>query len=295
MKKTARFLMCLMMAVSIISCQKEVSEETGGNAPVSGVLKMKVDGQQWVATKSAGANIIAGLITISGTSNDDKTLVIQLQDQGAVGYQLDQQSFGVALYGNTTEDPFATDAGTTLSDAGGTVTITKIDKTNKTITGTFAFKAYRDADSKQVVITEGSFEDLKYVDQLEPTTGSDLKVKIDGTLWTAKSIQGIVQSGQLNIIATELDFSKTVSITMPANITPGTYNFSDPTKFIGLYMKGTTDVYAATPLAPGSLVITEHNTSTKTVKGTFSFDGQNISGTGTPVKLTEGSFSVKYQ
>jgi hypothetical protein len=295
MKKSVRFLMCLLLAVSVISCQKEISEENGGNGPVTGVLKMKIDGQQWVANKSASATILAGFIAINGVSDDNKNLLIQLQDQGEAAYQLDQQSLGVAVYADGNDaatDAFATDAGNSTADAGGTVTITKIDKTNKTITGTFVFKAYRDSDSKQVVITEGSFENLKYTDQLQPTTGSDFKVKIDGTLWTAKSVQGIVQSGELNLIATELDFSKTVSLTMPANITAGTYDLADATKFISFYMKGTTDIFAA---ISGSMTITENNAGTKTIKGTFNFDGLNIIGNGTTAKLTEGTFSIKYQ
>jgi hypothetical protein len=295
MKKSVRFLMCLLLAVSVISCQKEISEENGGNGPVTGVLKMKIDGQQWVADKSASATILAGFIAINGVSNDNKNLLIQLQDQGEAAYQLDQQSLGVAVYADGNDaatDAFATDAGNSTADAGGIITITKIDKTNKTITGTFVFKAYRDSDSKQVVITEGSFENLKYTDQLQPTTGSDFKVKIDGTLWTAKSVQGIVQSGELNLIATELDFSKTVSLTMPANITAGTYDLADATKFISFYMKGTTDIFAA---ISGSMTITENNAGTKTIKGTFNFDGLNIIGNGTTAKLTEGTFSIKYQ
>jgi hypothetical protein len=47
--------------------------------------------------------------------------------------------------------------------------------------------------------------------------------------------------------------------------------------------------------ATSKLTITEHNTTTKSIKGTFNFKGTDITGASTPSFLiTEGAFSIKY-
>jgi Family of unknown function (DUF6252) len=298
MKKSARLLTSLLvLAVTVTSCQKEISEETGAgpSTGVNGVLKMKIDGQQWVADEVAGASILGGFIAITGISKDNKTFLIQVEDLGVTTYQLDQQSLGGAALTDENEinqNSYTTNQGLDLNDAGGQVVITKIDQTKKTITGTFSFKMFRDIDSKQLVITEGVFEDLKYTTELPPTTGSDLSVKIDGTAWAGKSVAGLAQSGTLTISATELDLSKTVGLSMPSDITPGTYDFSQFGPYIGLYLKGTSVFLGATS---GKLIISEHNTATKTIKGTFNFTAEEVTGGTAVSQLTEGVFSVKYQ
>jgi hypothetical protein len=258
---------------------------------------MKIDGQQWVANTSAGATILAGYIVIQGLSNDNRSFLIQLGDNGVATYQLDQQSAGVAFLTDANDasgNPYTTNQGTSASDAGGTVIVTKIDQVNKTISGTFSFKMFREDDNKQVTITEGSFENLKYTTELPPTSGADadLKVKVNGTLWTAQVVNGAVSNGKLLISGAATDLTKTVGLYMPANVTAGTYDFSPIGSYVGYYTSGPVSsplVYAS---LSGKLTITEHNTSTKTIKGTFSFTGTD-GGTGT-VQLTEGSFTVKY-
>jgi hypothetical protein len=298
MQNAVRLLVYLLLTVSVISCQKELSNETGagGAAGVNGILKMKINGAQWVADKAAGASIFGGYIVITGISNDKKNFIIQLEDQGATTYQLDQQNLNVAALTDENEVnnySYTTNQGQDINDAGGTVTVTKIDQTNKTISGTFSFKMFRDIDSKQLVITEGVFENLKYTTELPPVTGTDanFKVKIDGTGWTGKNVTGSVLMGNLMINATELDLSKTVGLSMPADISAGTHNLTQLGPNIGLYISGTTTLASSS----GTLTITEHNKTTKLIKGTFNFEAKDLMGGTTVSQLTEGSFSVKYQ
>jgi hypothetical protein len=300
MKKYVRFLIFMLLAASVVSCSKEKSIETGngGGSAVTGVLKMKIDGVQWVANKGAGATIVGGLIAIQGISNDDRFFNITLQDDGPVTYQLDNQALNVAVLTDANSPTggvgYTTNQGNT-GDAGGTLVITKIDETNKTISGTFSFKMFRESDSKQVVITEGSFENLKYTTELPPNTGADadFKVKIDGTLWSGQVVSGAAFNNQLIISAAETNVSKSVGLTMPDNVTPGTYSFSQFGTYMAIYNYGSATSPTTLVSESGSLTITEHNTSTKTIKGTFSFVGRQITG-GTAVQFTEGSFTVKY-
>ncbi|WP_315818754.1 DUF6252 family protein [Paraflavitalea speifideaquila] len=256
---------------------------------------MKIDSKQWIADKVAGASIFAGYIVITGVSNDKKSILIQLEDKGVATYQLNQQSlYGAALTDENeiNQNSYTTNQGKDLNDAGGTVVVTKIDKTNKTISGTFSFKMFREMDDKQVVITEGVFEDLQYTTELPPTTGADadFKVKINGTAWTGKNVSGVVLMGKLMINATELDVSQTVGLSLPSDIAVGTHDFVQFGDVVGLYIKGGVTMSATS----GKLIISEHNTTSKVIKGTFNFEAKEFVGSGS-AQLTEGSFSVKYQ
>ncbi len=60
--------MLLLTITTLVSCQKEVSNESStDDSAVKGVLKMKIDGTQWVADKLATASIMAGYIILQAS------------------------------------------------------------------------------------------------------------------------------------------------------------------------------------------------------------------------------------
>lgn len=306
MKQLIRLLMCWMVISSIVSCQKELSEESGGNpGEVNGVLKMKVDGVQWVADKAARATIENGTLTITGLDNGGKSLYIELVDNGAANYSLNQQTVDYATVTDTKEaNPvaYATDEGQSANDAGGEVIVTNIDQTNKTISGTFSFKAYRDADSKQLVITEGSFENLEYTGDEPSNPGGGavtptFSVKIDGAGFTPANLNIQRASSMIVITATQTAgaSAKVVMLTMPEAITASTYDLQTSGSYIGSYVGGSTTGGSIFLSISGKLTITEHDKTNKVIKGTFFFEGKDQIGGAPNVQLTEGAFTVQYQ
>jgi len=189
-------LCALVLLVAMTACQKEVSYEINGNnggvnpgsgTQVTGVLKMKVDGTQWVADKIAGAGIMANYINITGMNKNGMTFSITLNDTIARTYTLNHTYTPGNLNGAVlSNDSIINNSawGTVQGDdsnAGGTVTVTKIDKVNKRITGTFEFKMFRNMDSSQKIITAGEF-DLGYGTQMPQASAKDtFFAKIDGT------------------------------------------------------------------------------------------------------------------
>ncbi len=296
----------IFFLTAIVSCQKELSFEPGqngggGGTGVNGTLKMKIDGKQWVADKAAGASLMAGMINISGLGKDRKTFTITLSDTVARMYILSNvitsadSAHGAALYDSVsaTNDSWSTVAGDDPALAGGWVNIAKIDKVKKTMSGTFQLKMYREMDSSTVMITEGVFENLSYATTLPPASTTDtFRVKINGTSWTPASLVGVVNFGSISVVANELTLNKTVGLTMPSDITPGSYTLDFlGGQYIGLYNPSLNTTLASTS---GTLTILEHNTSTKRIRGNFNFVAEPVLG-GTAVNLTEGYFSVKYQ
>jgi hypothetical protein len=306
MKQLIRLLMCWMVISSMVSCQKELSKENGGNpSNVNGVLKMKIDGTQWVADKVATATIENGTLTITGLDNGGKSLHIELVDNGAANYSLNQQTVDYATVTDTKETnpiAYATDEGQGSNDAGGEVIVTNIDQTNKTISGTFSFKAYRDADSKQLVITEGSFEDLEYTGDEPSNPGGGVvtptfSVKIDGAGFTPANLNIQRASSMIVITATQTagTSAKVVMLTMPEAITAGTYDLQTSGSYIGSYAGGSATGGSIFLSISGKLTITEHDKTNKVIKGTFFFEGKDQIGGAPNAQLTEGVFTVQYQ
>lgn len=306
MKQMVRLLWCLIVASSIASCQKELSVENGGDSSeVKGILKMKVDGVQWVADKIAKATIENGIITITGLDKNGTSLLIELVDNGAANYILNQQTVDYAAVVDATDanpSAYGTNEGQDANDAGGEVIVTNIDQTNKTISGTFSFKVYRNADNKQLVITEGSFENLKYAadDPSDPGGGNvspSFSVKIDGAGFAHNSLNIQHAAGLIVLTAVQATGgpSKAVTLSMPETIAAGTYDFQSIGDYVGMYVIGSGTGGNLFLSVSGKLTITEHNTTTKVIKGTFFFEGEDQIGGAPNAQLTEGAFTVQYQ
>ncbi len=287
-----------LLILTVISCQKEISVELGsGGTPTAGAtLTMKINGSQWTATRGAVASIIAGYINIDGISSDGKSLTITLNDTVPGTYVLDQMSFNGAELSDSLDLSglaYTSNEGQDTTQAGGVVVVTAIDKINKTITGTFHFKAYRDFDSKQKLVTEGIFNKLPYVSTLPPANLTDtLYVKVDNVDWTARSISGTQSGTDIIITGSELDLSKLIVLSIPFNTPPGTYNLDALTgTYIGIYSPVSTSIMIS---QTGKITIIEHNTVTKRLRGNFNFIAVDQA-TNKSSQLTAGYFSLIYR
>ena len=304
------FLHSLIVLTAVIvfsSCQKEVDPSIidNNNPPlVSGNLKAKIDGTQWVANSAEGASRMLGLISIGGRSTDRKYLTITLTDSGVHNYTLDNNSMNAAAYIDsslTNAINFTTNQGINPGDAGGFVNITSIDVANKRISGTFAFRVFRQMDGAQRELTEGSFTNLLYSTSLPPGNATDtFRVKIAGTLWVPPSVFGSKTPvapplvPQIAVTGTSADGTKSVGMFMPADITPGNYTFD---LFGGIYLglyNPDTDPNHSQGAMSGTLTILSHNRTTRRIRGNFNFHAEALLNPLLNTELTEGYFSVTY-
>jgi len=141
-------LLPLLIITAFISCQKEISVESGQNGGgsgtgVNGTLKMKVDGKQWMADKAAAASLMAGVINITGLSKDGKAFTVTLADTIARTYTFSNEitsldsmngaAFSDSAYFNN--NSWGTAQGDDPAQVGGWINIAKIDKSRKTMSG----------------------------------------------------------------------------------------------------------------------------------------------------------------
>lgn len=284
-------------ALGLFSCRKETSVENA--VTLSGDFRAQINGVQWIAASTTkGATLLAGLINITGISSDNKQLSITLTDTVVGVYTLNQTSSSYAAYAdNDSSDiyAFSSNQGSDTTQAGGQVIITEIDRVNKTLTGTFSFKVFRDIDGHQKTISNGIFYKLPYVSSLPPSSTTDtMNCRIDGTPWVGQSISVQSVSGQLAITGSHLDGTQMVGLIMPSNITAGPpYILSvTSTNYIGLYSPTPTVALGA---SSGTLTILSNNTTTQRIRGNFQFRASNpLGGTTPPHDLLSGFFSVYY-
>jgi hypothetical protein len=293
-------IVTLFALLPFFSCQKELSYE-GGPPPVQealGDFRAKIDGVQWVAADSAkGAAILGGLINISGTSSDNKQISMTLDDTVTGIYTLNQVSTSLGAYADQDSSgiyAFTTDQGVDTSQAGGIVTLTEIDKVNKTISGTFSFKVYRNLDSRGKSITEGVFNKLPYESALPPANNGDtMRCTINGTPWVGQSIQATELLPSISISGSHLDGSQLVDLIFPANTGPGSYPMSvSGLTYFGIYTPSATG--GALASNAGTLTILQNDAVNRRISGTFFFDATFPGLGGITDHLTSGYFSVSY-
>jgi hypothetical protein len=298
MKKASGWVVVICMGLlGLFSCRKETSIENA--VTLSGDFRAQINGVQWIAADATkGATMLTGLLNITGISSDNKQLSITLTDTVPGVYVLNQTSSSYAAYAdNDSSDiyAFSTNQGSDTTQAGGMVNITSIDPVNHTVTGTFSFKVFRDIDGHQKVINSGVFYKLPYVTSLPPASNTDtIQASIDGSKWSAQSIDAESLSGQLILSGSLSDGTQTIGLLMPADITPGKYTLA----FIGGTYIGVYNPSPSVALASstGTLTILSNNTLTNRISGNFVFTAvdplglSNVSHT-----VSAGYFNVTYQ
>ncbi|NML19750.1 hypothetical protein HHL16_02640 [Pseudoflavitalea sp. G-6-1-2] len=300
MIRTFRFWLLAILAISFAACGKEKSvDSTDGER--SGVFSMKIDGKQWIADEVSAAITADGYLVISGQSASKISFSIKLKADKPGKYQLDPSTkddfVGIMIdQSGATTIPYGTGFGNDPNNAGGIVEITEIDNTSKILSGKFQLKVLSaDGSNKVLTLTEGLIENLSFASSNNPggpgnpgTGSGTFAAKVNGTAFPVSIVSGTSGFGLLSITALS-GGGNTLLLSMPAAITAGTYNLAGSLGYIAAYSEGITQYQT---VVSGELIITEHNTATKTIKGTFNFKVKKNATDN--FDITEGSFSVTY-
>lgn len=299
MKKASLYLLILAGVWSVSSCRKEYSIE--GGTGLTANFQALIDGVHWQsAISTEQATITQGLINITGISDDDQEISMTLAGTVAGTYVLNQRSPSLATYANIDSsfvDAYTTNETSDSARAGGQVTITQIDQTNHTISGTFSFNGYRLIDGRQTAITQGVFTRLPYNTNAGTTNNGDtLTATIDARAWAGKIIRAAVNAGELTIVGASADATQSVGLLMPANtIAGGIYPLdgSNPS-YLGVYTvlvnSNTTGLVSVT----GQLNVVQNNTATSRIRGSFTFTAVDPTNPTQTHSVANGFFSVYY-
>lgn len=150
------FAMLMALLVQFSACEKDED----GNLKLKTKMTAKIDGLAWTANvrnvirKEDGFNI-------TGTSLDGKVITVEIFGTEVKEYTLSilPPSAGCGAVYKASVSASTDDA---YISATGSVNLTKVDETAKSISGTFSFVLTNTA-VQTVSITEGQFTDLIYL------------------------------------------------------------------------------------------------------------------------------------
>lgn len=328
-KNYVLFLLLFALGISFTSCTKDFedglnynngNQEAGngnGNNPAgTGVFKATVGGNAFVANSSS-AIVTDNFVLIAGIRTSNKDVIQITLPSNKVGTYTwansedDGEKFVLSYGLATDENPFISASNEVAEFFGvknytdtAIVTITAVDKTKKTISGTFQFTGFRDIGDDKTetkIITNGSFTNIPYT-ETAPVEEFDgfLNAKIDGVDFAENNIDvaSVSSSGvhpYFSIVGVKNGSSDdSVLIGISQSYGVGTYQASSVTlNGGGEELVNVANVSCILDdllytTESGSLTITS-KTATK-IEGTFNFVVSNFT-TGKKKTIT-GSFGI---
>jgi hypothetical protein len=261
--------------------------ENPTNGPA--VFKADFSGNTWTATETQ-AVVSTNFISIGATRADGSTFAILINATGAGTYPANANFVTYTAAGS--EFAYWSFNQENPAEDTGSVTITRIDTVNHTVSGTFSFRGYwSDMNNTNILavdFTNGVFTNIPYIPNTE--TGDDFFAKVDGTEFVDTLVTGIEADGGsgvwLNVDAVDASLNH-ITVAFKKSMGTGTYVITGAlTDNASCSMSTPTIDYDG---ISGSLVIT--SLTADRVKGTFSFIGSDGTATKT---VSEGSFDVGY-
>ncbi len=252
------------------------------------------------------------LTTIQVTVGDTKMINVIAENENGEILRIDfPQSLGLGTFdmepisdGTKTiglYDPNV--GGETFTSNPGTLTITKFDTEEGIIEANFDFTATDPLGIEPDIfeITEGSFvlNNLVLIDEIN----SSFSAEVDNEEFNPTTVTAIEDDFNgipiIEILATNSETNQSMKLSFPLNIIEGTYDMSPLVitgeEIIGFYTPdvGNTITYTS---SIGTLIISNYNTETRTITGSFVFTATDPSQQDPAVfEITNGEFLVDIQ
>lgn len=175
-----KHLKCLLLVSAFVCCCKSKEDDKPTNQQTQNtwsVVKCKIDGADWGDCQkfigSNTSNTSAGwlrdftntpfwieAINTCGTNDTTSLLYIRIVEfQGVRTYKLDNISYAIYRKGKVLKEMYyRTDIVNT-----GIVNITQFNEQTQRVSGTFSFVGFNSDSGKVVTITEGNFNNIKWM------------------------------------------------------------------------------------------------------------------------------------
>jgi hypothetical protein len=284
MKHTFYYLV-FFISFSLFSCIGDDDVDPIGEATVSA----KIDGKEWKAVRAV-ADYDGEKLVIRGIADNPVTITFSSLDLKQYTYSEGNEPgfyslpLNYSVHKEDGSDNF-TFAGTC------TIAITAHDKERSAVSGTFSGKI-KDFFGNEVHITEGKFTDVVYLSYDPEEREEEIAFKMDETNWELEPYTVLSPSHISIITIAGMDHSfylNTVSISVPFDVKPGTYNL-DGSKFVGAFSSVGLGKFTTTS---GSITISKHDKDLRYVEGGFNFEATSAN-SGSAKSISDGSFKAYY-
>jgi hypothetical protein len=290
-------ILFILTAFTFTSCDNEPIDpaidldEFGGGGNNGGPVVFKADfsGNTWNTT-AAQAVVSGNFITISAVKPNGEGFGFLIEATAPGTYPANTNLLAFTPAGS--EFGYWSTNFDNPEENTGSITITSINTTNNTISGTFNFKGYWSDTSVTSILpvqfTNGEFQNVPFITQNQ--TGDTFFAKVNGTEFADVDILTITTdiNGQEFISVGAQDSNlNSMTVSVRSSLAPGTYNITGNTATDdaqAIYDFDDVDYNAVS----GSVTIIS-KTATR-IKGTFSF----VTNGATPFTVSEGAFDVEY-
>lgn len=288
-------LFLILTAYFFTSCENEpidsaINIDDFNNLPNGpAIFKSDFSGTTWTAT-SAEALISGNFISISGSKPNGEGFGF-LVEANAVGTYPANSNL-LAFTPSGTEFGYWSTNFNLPNENTGSITITNINTTNKTISGTFAFKGYWSDTSNTSILpvqfTNGVFQNIPYITQQQ--TGDTFFAKVGGVEFVDVDILStlIDVNGQEFIsIGAQNAALNSITVSVKSSLGVGTYPITG--SIANDNVQAIYDYQDTNFLANSGSIKIDSKTATR-IKGTFNF----ITNGATPFTVSEGAFDIEY-
>ena len=283
----------LFAAIGFTSCDSEpVDPLLIGNQPTEptgpAIFKVDFSGETFTADQ-VQAVMADGMIVIGGVQgNEQVSIAIPATTTGT--YSGDQVL--MAYHPTLTPEYQYWNVDDELNSTGS-VTITSINTTNHTISGTFNFVGHwsnSEENHPSIAFTNGSFQNIPYTGNIvNPTDDEYVKAKVNGVQKNYSIIASLEAGNNVSFSGNIVSPASSVQVLVPTNVTPGTYAFVDAPMAVPSATYSDDSNEWGYDAVSGSVTIISN--SGGWLKGTFQFTGDD--GEGNTVQITEGEFNIE--
>ena len=247
-----------------------------------------INGSNWRSADPT-AIISDSRIKITGISGNGQAIIITLNAKQVGEYTFTPSNGHYAEF--IPNMASGTERFSTLNTESGSgfVRLSSLNSELKTLGGEFYFSAYRN-DGGVKNVTEGKFNNVPYTyyDFGDEVYTNVFKYGAGGTIWSAIDIYAN-KTDTAMVVYGACDRSvswQSITLQLPTNITTGRHDFGN-----GISATFQSGFYNY-PATEGAVTISEYNTSTKVIKGTFFFN--YLDNNNAVQSITDGTFDIKY-
>ena len=175
----SRYLLLLVILISLGSCTKELSKEDGSIKQIlNGDFYATIGGSQWNADSLQSILVSNNGVAISGLGKDSEEITMLLPTFKTGTYTVNSVSSSTAVYSSLQVSSPGIYV-SNVASANGTVNITSIDTIKHLVTGTFSFTLVDPTNNNQKTITSGVFNAVPYTGTTGGGTDESLKDTLD--------------------------------------------------------------------------------------------------------------------
>jgi hypothetical protein len=285
--KCRKFTIIISVLVVVLSLFASCKGNGSGGRELVSMYGL-INGSNWRSADPT-AVISDSRIKMTGISGNGQAIIITLNAKQVGEYTFTPTNGHYAEF--IPNMASGTERFSTLNDESGSgyVRLSSLNTETKTLGGEFAFTAYRN-DGGVKNVTEGKFTNVPYTYY---DFGDDVYTNVfsygtGGTIWSAIDIYAN-KTDTAMVVYGACDRSvswQSITLRLPTNITTGRHDFGNDIS--ATFQLGFNNFQAT----EGAVTISEYNTNTKIIKGTFFFNYMNNNNE--LQSVTDGTFDIKY-